>query len=117
MSPSLAALPLTELAGGLQVREARTWRTRARGLLGTTRLAPGTALRIAPCRSVHTLGMRFAVDLVWLDAGGAVTRVDHRVGAWRARGCRAARSVLETNAGEGQAFTAALRGSGYTAAC
>ena len=39
------------------------------------------ALHITPCRSVHTFGMRFALDLIWLDRAGAVVRVDRGVRA------------------------------------
>ena len=114
---ALDGLPVVALAGGLRVHEARSPGVRLRGLMGAARLPPGSALRLAPCRSVHTFGMRFAIDLVWIDEAGAVTRVDRGVGARRARACRRARSVLETNAGEGQAFANALRPAGYTFAC
>jgi uncharacterized membrane protein (UPF0127 family) len=114
---ALARLPVVELAGGLRVHDARTWKARLRGLAGVARLAPGHALRLVPCRCVHTFGMRFPVDLVWLDGRGAVTRLDAGVGALRARSCRNARAVLETNAGEGRAFAAAMPASGYTSAC
>jgi uncharacterized membrane protein (UPF0127 family) len=39
--------------------------------------------------------MRFALDLVWLDADGRIVRVDRGVRPWRLRGCRAARAVVE----------------------
>jgi len=117
VSDTLRRLPSVELAGGLRIHEARTWRARTRGLAGARGLEPGTALWLSPCRSVHTFGMRFPIDLVWLDADGAVARLDHRVAARRARGCRRARSVLETAAGEGSAFAAALPASGYTSPC
>jgi uncharacterized membrane protein (UPF0127 family) len=56
--------------------------------------------------------MRFALDLVWLDAGGGVVRVDRSVAPWRHRACRAARSVVEMRAGSADR----LVGSGYTGA-
>jgi uncharacterized protein len=64
----------------------------------------GRALRIHRCRSVHTFGMRFALDLVWLGRGGRVVRVDEAVAPRRLRACLAARSVIETRAGEGRRF-------------
>lgn len=48
--------------------------TRFRGLLGRTGLAEGGGLVIAPCSSVHMLGMRFALDALYLDTDGAVVR-------------------------------------------
>jgi uncharacterized membrane protein (UPF0127 family) len=66
------------------------------------------ALHLVPCRSVHTAGMRFALDLVWLDGDGGVVRVDRDVRPWRVRTCLGARSVVEARAGEGPAFARAL---------
>jgi uncharacterized membrane protein (UPF0127 family) len=70
-------------------------------LLGLTGLAPpppGVGLLFPRCRSVHTFGMRFALDLVWLDGAGAVVRVDRGVPPRRVRWCRGARSVVELGA-------------------
>ena len=52
-------------------------------------------LLIPRCRSVHTFGMRFALDLLWLDEWGQVLRVDRGVGPGRIRSCQAAAAVLE----------------------
>ena len=52
--------------------------------------------------------MRFALDLLWLDADGQVVRIDRAVPPRRHRAAyRGARSVLEVNAGRGDAFAAA----------
>jgi len=48
-------------------------RSRARGLLGRTTLEG--ALVLSKCRSVHTIGMRFAIDVAYLDADGVVLKV------------------------------------------
>jgi uncharacterized membrane protein (UPF0127 family) len=69
------------------------WR-RLRGLLGQ-RDPPRHALRLEPCRCVHTFGMRFALDLHWLDADGATLRIDRAVPPGRIRACRRARAILE----------------------
>jgi uncharacterized membrane protein (UPF0127 family) len=68
---------------------------RLRGLIGRREWPFGVALEIPRCRSVHTFGMRFALDLVWLDGDRRVVRVDRAVPPCRVRSCRAARSVLE----------------------
>jgi uncharacterized membrane protein (UPF0127 family) len=39
--------------------------------------------------------MRFALDLVWLDGGGRIVRIDHAVPPRRLRFCGAARAVVE----------------------
>jgi hypothetical protein len=89
-----APAPPADLAVGVPIRDATTRRARLRGLLGH-RHPPPFALRLAPCRSVHTFGMRFALDLHWLDAGGRAIRVDRGVEPGRVRACRRARAVVE----------------------
>ncbi len=81
-------------------------------LLGLARLddMPATlALHIIPCRSVHTFGMRFAIDLIWLDRDDRVVRIDHGVAPRRFRTCWTARSVLEVRAGSAERFASAQR--------
>ena len=53
---------------------ALTFLQRLRGFLGRRRgwLAPGQVLVIAPCRSIHTFGMREALDVAFVDESGAV---------------------------------------------
>lgn len=41
--------------------------SRMKGLLGRQSLPDGTGLWIRPCNSVHTIGMRFPIDVVFLD--------------------------------------------------
>ena len=104
-----------ELPGGLRLATARSYRERGRGLMLLDELPPGRALRIPRCSSVHTFWMRFPVDLVWLDGDGRVLRVDcdqRRSVAW----CRGAKEVVETRAGEGARYAAALEGSEPVAA-
>jgi uncharacterized membrane protein (UPF0127 family) len=82
----------------LPVVVAATPAARLRGLLGH-RVPPPFALRLERCRCVHTLGMRFALDLHWLGADGATLRIDRAVAPGRVRACRRARAVLEVPAG------------------
>ncbi len=107
----LTDLESRSLAGGLRLLVAGDRRSRLRGLSGLDDLPAGHALLIERCRSVHTVGMRFALDLVWLDAEGAVVRVDAGVGPRRLRSCARARAVVETRAGSGARFAAALGSS------
>src|SRR3954464_2295894 len=95
------------LPGGLRVAEPRTRRERMRGLAGLDALGDDEALHIPRCRSVHTFGMRFALDLVWLDRSGAGRRVDRPVPPRRLKTCLRARSVVELAAGRADAFLAA----------
>jgi uncharacterized protein len=84
----------------LEIRSADGFRARLRGLIGVRVLPPGTGLLLPRTRSIHTFGMRFRLDLVWLDARGAVVRVDTDVPPRRLRSCAAAAAVIELAAGE-----------------
>ncbi|CAG4898191.1 DUF192 domain-containing protein [Paraburkholderia gardini] len=55
---------------GIRVSIADTPLERMRGLLGRDGLARDEALLLCPCRSVHTFGMRFAIDVLFLDRHG-----------------------------------------------
>ena len=81
----------------MEIVIARGFR-RLTGLIGRREWPAGVALEIPHCRSVHTFGMRFVLDLVWLGAERQVVRVDRAVPPWRVRSCREARSVLELRA-------------------
>lgn len=106
-SPRLDDLPARHLPGGLRVAEARTRAARLRGLARLDALPPSDGLHLPACRSVHTFGMRFALDLVWLGRDGSVVRVDRDVAPRRLRTCLRARSVVEVSAGRADAFVAA----------
>jgi uncharacterized protein len=104
----LAGLEGTALDGGLTVHVARSYRERRRGLAKMTPLPDDHALRILRTNSIHTFGMRFPLDLVWLGRGGRVVRVDHDIRPGRMKACIRARSVIETCAGQGDRFADAL---------
>ena len=81
----------------MEIRVARTPWKRLIGLALRSRPPPDTGLLLPRCRSVHTFGMRFALDLVWLDGRRRVVRIDRAVPPFRVRSCRQARSVLEAD--------------------
>jgi hypothetical protein len=95
----LPSAPLPPSLDGCEVRCARGPLARLLGLAGLRDLPAHAGLLLPRTRSVHTCGMRFALDLVWLDAANAVVRVDRGVRPWRLRGCRAARAVVEVPSG------------------
>jgi uncharacterized protein len=71
------------MAASLEIAATRT--ARRRGLMGRDALAPGSGLWIVPSRGVHTCGMRFAIDVVALDARGVVVDVVTDLRPWRLR--------------------------------
>jgi len=83
---------------------ARVWNAnryflRLRGLLGRS-LQEGGGLLLSPCNCIHTIGMRYEIDAVYLDANGRVLRVDEALAIGRAWPIqRGAKRVLELPAG------------------
>ncbi len=79
---------------------ARSHRERAKGLLGKKALPEGAGLLLQGTRSIHTFGMQFPIDVIYLDAGQRVLRTvsalsANRIGPIRRGVC----SVLELPAG------------------
>lgn len=83
-----------------RVSVAATRASRRAGLMNRDRLEPGEALWIVPSRGVHTMWMRFAIDLVALDDLGVVIDCVEALRPWRIRLPRAGTAgVLELPAG------------------
>ena len=81
-------------------RADRPW-SRLRGLLGRPPLA-GEALQalwLVPCGGVHTVGMRYPLDLVFLDRAGHVLDCCAALRPWRMRACRGAHQTVELASG------------------
>jgi len=82
-----------------RVRLALTWWQRAIGLLATPRLDDPRGLWIAPCNSVHTIGMRYPIDVVFVAADARVLKLVRTLRPLRAAMCRGAHATLELRAG------------------
>lgn len=93
----LRRLPRTEVCG-VEVPVARGLLARLLGLALLDRRRAGPGLLIPRCRSVHTFGMRFALDIAFLDHSGRTLRVAGGVPPFRIVGCRGAAAVLESPA-------------------
>jgi len=77
---------------------ARSFRRRIKGLIGRSlqEFSQGEALWIVPCDGVHTFGMRFPIDVAYLDAQGRVLRIYHHLAPFRLAALSfRAKSVLE----------------------
>ena len=51
----------------LGVSPADTHITRLRGLLGRMRIRSDEGLWVVPCQGIHTIGLLFAIDVIYLD--------------------------------------------------
>jgi uncharacterized protein len=80
-------------------RLADTPWTRLRGLLGRRRLEADEGVLLRPVNAIHTMFMRFPIDVVFLDRAYEVVKVVADVRPWRFAGARGAKIVLELPAG------------------
>jgi uncharacterized protein len=78
---------------------ADTGASRRKGLLTREALYPGQGLWIVPCGAIHTFGMRFSIDVLYLDRKKRVKKVRADVAPWRVSMCLLAHSVLELPGG------------------
>jgi uncharacterized protein len=85
---------------GARIGLADGWVARLRGMLARPAPVPGEGLLLTPCRSIHMYGMRFPLDIAFLDANGAVVATYRSLqpGA-RTRWHRSAMHALELPAG------------------
>ena len=88
---------------------ANTSATRKTGLLKHTKLDPGEGLWITPCEGVHTIGMKFPIDVLFLNKKRKVLKIRPAMPKWRMSMCLRAHSVLELPSGMAAA-TETVRG-------
>jgi uncharacterized membrane protein (UPF0127 family) len=78
---------------------ADTSAKRRTGLLKHAALERGEGLWIAPCEAVHTFGMKFAIDVLYLDKKKKVLKIRRGMQRGRMSACLRAHSVLELPSG------------------
>jgi uncharacterized membrane protein (UPF0127 family) len=81
------------------VELAETSAERRRGLLGRDGMPLGSALVITRCNAVHTIGMRFAIDVAFVDSKGRVRKIVEDLQPWRIAVSPLATTVIEFPAG------------------
>ena len=85
---------------GSRIGLADSWLTRLRGMLGRPAPDRGEGLLLTPCRSVHMYGMRFPLDVAFLDRKGEVVAIYPSLAPGsRPRGHRKGAHALELPAG------------------
>ena len=78
---------------------AKTFFVRLKGLLGTKKLDTGKGLVIRPCCSIHTVGMNYDIDVVFVGSDDNVLKVVGNMPANRFALCRKSSYVIELPAG------------------
>lgn len=81
------------------IKTAKTILERARGLLFSPKLSTDQGIWIERCSSIHTFGMVYPLDVLFVDSNGVVIRVASNVKPFRFCMCPGARSVVELAAG------------------
>ena len=89
-----AGLERTEILG-VEVPVATTRASRLLGLVALDLERAGQGLLIPRCRSVHSFGMRFPIDVLFLDGTGRVLELRRAVPPNRVVRCSGAIAVLE----------------------
>ncbi len=85
---------------GTRVGLAEWWWQRLRGLLGHPPLQEGEGLLLVPCNAVHMHGMKYPLDVAFLDRAGVVVALYPQLPpGGRTRRHRQARVALELPAG------------------
>ncbi|WP_031499170.1 DUF192 domain-containing protein [Bryobacter aggregatus] len=78
---------------------ANTSELRRRGLLQHSSLEEGDGLWIAPCEAVHSFGMKFPIDVLYLNKQKKVLKIRANMVKSRLSFCLRAHSVLELPTG------------------
>lgn len=100
VSPCYSVSSLKTEGGALwsDIRGAETFFSRLVGLLGTSFLDENAGIMISPCSSVHTVGMKMNIDIVFLDKKGVVAKIARSVRPYRFLSCRKSVAVIEVSA-------------------
>ena len=74
---------------------ADTFWKRLRGLLGTREWPEGNALLINPCNNIHMFGMKYCLDVLFLDRQNMVLEAVEALAPGRLKLCGGAKCVVE----------------------
>ena len=83
----------------LEIVVADTFWARLKGLLGTAALPENKGLLLCNCNSVHMLGMRYALDIVYLDKAGVILKIVENLKPFQVSCCWQAKDTLEVTSG------------------
>ena len=81
---------------------ANNFISRLVGLLNRRSLDDGNGLLLVACNQVHSIGMRFNIDVIFLDSHRKVLKVVNDFPAFRVTGCKDAYYTMEVKSGEAE---------------
>ena len=98
----MKSIMLTVQASKIEIKNvlvADTFLTKAQGLIGKAQLSSNEGMLIKQCCSIHTFGMTYAIDVIFLNSNGQIIRVVENLKPLRFARCGKACMVLELRAG------------------
>jgi len=72
-----------DIVFGERVRPAHTFWTRLVGLLGSKELPKQTGLWLKPCGGIHTIGMNYPIDVIFLDKNKKISKFASNIAPYR----------------------------------
>jgi len=90
---------MTNKKPAIDLYVAGSFLERLRGLLGTQTLAAHTGLLLIDCYAIHMFFMRYALDIVYVDADFRIVKIVSDLRPWHISGCCKARHVIELPTG------------------
>ncbi len=83
----------------LEIFVADKFLSRLKGLLGTSELPENQGLLLCNCNSIHMIGMRYALDIVYLDKKRVILKIVENLKPWQTSYCWSAKDTLELKKG------------------
>jgi len=84
---------------GDKIELADTFYLRLKGLLGRTKLSEGEGILLVPCSAIHCIGMKFPIDVIFLDEDKKVIGLKENMASGSRGVKKDAKYVLEVEAG------------------
>lgn len=78
---------------------AENFLLKAKGLLGKISIPEDTALLLVSCRAVHTMFMKFPIDVVFLDKNFVVKKTVYNMVPWKTAYCKDSQYAIELSEG------------------
>jgi len=91
-------LTLVTINSTFNIMNANTWFLRLRGLLGR-KLKENEGMLIEPCNSVHTLWMKYDLDVIYINKNNQIVKIIKKLKPWKLSVCGTAYKTLELPVG------------------